>query len=287
MANEARNLLEVISKAMPDLRKSDTKVANAILANPSAATNMKLAELARSAGVSEPTVVRFCTAIGCDGFQDMKIRLARSLAFGLSTSHAAISEDDDIANVVGKIFDFNLSSLDWVRSKFDPETVEQAVAAILDAKSLTFVGLGASSIVAIDAQQKFPLFGVQCHAIVDVHQMLIASSMMGPGDLLMAISNSGSTREIAQAARLAREKGATVIGITGTQGALSRFCDIQLLVETLENTDFYTPTISRVAALVVIDILSTIVALKRSPEHRSKIGDMKRFLTEVRSTGII
>jgi RpiR family carbohydrate utilization transcriptional regulator len=287
MQTEVQNFLEVISKSVDSLRKSDRKVADVILSDPATATKLKLAELARLAEVSEPTVIRFCNAVGCTGFQDFKIRLARSLAFGLPSAHAAILEDDGLPAIVSKLFDFNLSSLDWVRSKLDLAKVNAAAEAILQANSLHFVGFGASSIVAYDAQQKFPLFGVNCSATADFHQMLIGASMMSSGDILFAISNSGTTREIAQCVKLAREQGALTIGLTGAEGPVSRYCDINIVVETLENTDLYTPTISRVAALVVIDILSTYVSLRRPPEHRKKITDMKSSLSAYRSSGIV
>lgn len=287
MISGSPNLLEHISRSLDKLRKSDRKVAEKILEDPNSATELKLAELAKLAEVSEPTVIRFCSAIGCDGFQDMKIKLARSLAFGLSTSQAEISDDDDVETVVGKIFDFNLTSLNWVRSRLDLKALGAAVDILHNAKNIHFIGLGASSIVAMDAQQKFPLFGVPCSAIVDAHQMLIAASMTGDGDVLVAISNSGSTKEVAQTMRAAGSHGAKTIGITGSNSPLLRFCDVGLLVETLENTDQYTPQISRVAALVIVDILSTIVAFKKSPDHRLRIADMKRFLADVRSTDIL
>lgn len=287
MISGSPNLLEHISRSLDKLRKSDRKVAEKILEDPNSATELKLAELAKLAEVSEPTVIRFCSAIGCDGFQDMKIKLARSLAFGLSTSQAEISDDDEVETVVGKIFDFNLTSLNWVRSRLDLKALGAAVDILHNAKNIHFIGLGASSIVAMDAQQKFPLFGVPCSAIVDAHQMLIAASMMGDGDVLVAISNSGSTKEVAQTMRAAKAHGAKTIGITGSNSPLLRFCDVGLLVETLENTDQYTPQISRVAALVIVDILSTIVAFKKSPDHRQRIADMKRFLADVRSTDIL
>jgi len=281
------NLIEIIKQSLPGLRKSDRKVAETILRNPSKATEMKLAELARASGVSEPTVVRFCNSVRCVGFQDMRLKLAKSLAFGLSTSHVAISEVDALHEVVNKIFDFNLTSLDWVRTNLDVPELERAVEAIMASKSLHFIGLGASAIVAQDAQQKFPLFGVATHASVDIHQMLIAASMMGEGDVLFAVSNSGNTREVIQATRHAKQRGATTVAITGANSPLLRHCDIGLLVETLENTDDYTPTISRVAALVVIDILSTVVALRRKPEERHKVMEMKRYIADVRATGVI
>jgi RpiR family carbohydrate utilization transcriptional regulator len=112
-------LIEIIKQSLPGLRKSDRKVAETILRNPSKATEMKLAELARASGVSEQTVVRLCNSVRCVGFQDMRLKLAKSLAFGLSTSHVAISEVDALHEVVNKIFDFNLTSLDWVRTNLN------------------------------------------------------------------------------------------------------------------------------------------------------------------------
>lgn len=279
------NLLEVIARSLPNLRKSDRRVAEAILAEPSRMVDMTLAELARTAEVSEPTVVRFCSAIGCEGFRDMRVKLARSLAFARTTSHSAISTDDDLGAIIGKIFDFNLANLNWVRSKLDPAAIATAVAALSKAQRIEFFGFGASAIVARDAQQKFPLFGVPCGAPTDGHQMFMTAAMLQAGDVAVAISNTGQTREVIQATRLARERGATTIGITGMDSPLLRYCDIGIVAETLENTDLYTPTISRLSAMVIIDILSTAVSLAQDEKHQERVADMKRHLAEVRLSG--
>lgn len=288
MASESLddNLLEVIRRALPGLRKSDRRVAETILEAPLAATEMTLAALAEASGVSEPTVLRFCTAIGCDGFRDLRVKLARSLAFSRSTSHTAISPEDDLGTIITKIFDFNLSNLAWARSKLDPQRLAAAVETLSSCDRIEFFGFGASGIVARDAQQKFPLFGVPCGAPTDGHQMFMTAAMVGPRDVIVAISNTGTTREVVQATRLAKERGARTIGITGSESSLLRHCDIGIVVETLENTDVFTPTISRVAAMVIIDILSTAVSLGRDEAHRARIADMKRHLAEMRASEI-
>lgn len=276
------SILEVIARSLPELRPSDRRVAETILSDPPAALGATLASLARDAGVSEPTVLRFCAAIGCDGFRDLRVKLARSLAFARTTSHSAISPDDPLPTIIAKIFDFNLSNLTWVRSRLDPQAIAAATRALASARRIEFLGFGASGIVALDAQQKFPLFGVPCGAPTDPHQMLMTASMLGPGEVAVGISNTGQSREIVQAIRLARERGASTIGITGSDGPLSACCDVPILVETLENTDLYTPTISRISALVVIDILSTAVSLARDEAHRDRVAAMKRRLADRR-----
>jgi RpiR family carbohydrate utilization transcriptional regulator len=135
----------------------------------------------------------------------------------------------------------------------------------------------------MDAQQKFPLFGVPCLAHTDSHQQFMAAAMMHTGDVAVAISNTGQSVGIIQVARVAGKNGATVIGISGRNGGLVRHCDIGLIVETLENTDIYTPTISRIAGLVVIDILATSVALRRDAAHDAKLSEMKKGLAAMRS----
>jgi len=277
------NLLEVIARSLPVLRKSDRRVGEAILAAPEAAVEMTLASLAAAAEVSEPTVIRFAAAIGCDGFRDLRVKLARSLAFSRTTSHSAIAPTDELDGIIGKVFDFNLSNIAWVRAHLDPTAIAAAVEALSRAPRIEFFGLGASGIVALDAQQKFPLFGVPCIAQTDGHQMLMAAAMLRKGDVAVAISNTASTLEVVRAARVARERGATTIGITGSHGPLLEHCSVSIVSETLENTDLFTPTVSRLSAMIVVDILSTAVSLRRSRVEQNSIAEMKRLLSEIRS----
>ena len=282
------NLLETISRHLPNLKRSQAKVAAFVLANPADVTNMRLSDIAARTEVSEPSVIRFCTSIGCSGYQDMKIALARSLAYARSTSHSEISKNDDVSSVIDKIIDFNLSSLNWVRSKLDQNQIIEAVEVLSKARQIQFFGFGASGIAALDAQQKFPLFGKPCGAPTDSHQMMITAAMLQEGDAVVAVSNTGTTREILQAVQVARDRGALVVGISGgSDSPLSRKSDVFIAVETLENTDLYTPTISRIAAMVVIDILSTLASLRLPEDHQDRIREMKSMLSDVRSTGMI
>ncbi|BCP55527.1 RpiR family transcriptional regulator [Kaistia sp. 32K] len=282
------NILEVARAMRDELRKSDRKVCDAILADPRRILSATVAETAQLAGVSQPTVIRFCSAIGCDGFQDFKLRLAQSLALGVPATHSVISDADSPDQVAQKIFDYTMTSLDWARNRLESTALARAVDALVAAQRIEFFGFGASGIVAMDAQQKFPLFGVPCGAEIDSHQQVMVASLLKPGDVAVAISNTGTTRSTVEVAKLARENGAAVIGITGNDGGpLAEACDIVLLTETLENTNIYTPTISRIAALVVVDILSTAVALRRGEAHVESFKRMKKTLSHMRSTARI
>lgn len=268
---------------LADLRKSDRRVAELILADPQAALTATVAETARQAGVSEPTVMRFCAALGFEGFQDFKLKLAHSMALGMPATQSVLDAADTPQTLTDKVFDYTMTSLDWARSRLDHEAVADAIDLLAAARRIEFFGFGASWIVAADAQQKFPLFGVPCTVHTDSHQQFIAASMMGPGDVAVAISNTGQTASLLEIMATARETGAAVVGISGRTGPMEEVSDLLLVVETLENTDIYTPTISRLAALVLIDILAVGVAMRRGPEHGKRITGMKRRLSAMRS----
>ena len=284
MRRPTQNVLEVVRAALPALRKSDAKVAAAVLAEPFGVLDSTISEMAERAGVSQPTVIRFCVAVGFSGFQEFKLRLAHSLALGRPATHSLILKTDSPGQVANKIFDYTLTSLDWARQHLDRAALDRAVATLAAAQSIEFFGFGASGIVAMDGQQKFPLFGVPCRAQSDSHQQIMTASMMGPGDVAVVISNTGSNRQIAEAARVVRGSGAQLIGLVGAEGIVSALCDVVLIVETLDNTSVYTPTISRLAALVVIDILSTGVAMRRGDDHIGRLDAMKQRLHAFRSS---
>ena len=161
------------------------------------------------------------------------------------------------------LFDYSISSLDRARRGLDPGAVEAAIGVLVGASDVLFVGFGASGIVAQDAQQKFPLFGVPCQAPADAHQQFMAAAMSGPRSVTFAISHTGRTAETIRVACAAKDAGATVVAMTGQPGPLSRVADVALVVRTFEDTDACTPTISRLAGLVVIDVLATGVMLRR------------------------
>lgn len=284
MSTPNTGLLDVITVALPRMRRSEQKVARAVLTDPQGAVSASVARLAQRAEVSEPTVMRFCAAIECAGFLDFKLRLAQSLALGVPATQSTIAAGDDVDAMVGKVFDYSITSLAHARRLLDRARVEHAIDILAEAETILFLGLGASGIVAQDAQQKFPLFGTPCQAPVDTHQQFIAATLAGPGDAVVAISHTGQSTAIVRAAAIARDNGAPVIGIAGRISPLLEQCDVGIVVETLDNTDFYTPTTSRLAQLVIVDVLATGVALRHDDTYIERLRAMKADLARMRGS---
>lgn len=272
-------LLDAVSSSLGRLRVSERKVARVVLENPEWTIHASVADLARRAGVSEPTVIRFCTTLGFRGFKSFRLLLTQSLALGIPATQSVITADDSTRQVVSKVFDYFVTSLDHARRVLDVAQIERAVDALAGAREILFIGLGTSNIVTQDAQQRFFLFGVPCSAPLDAHLQFIAAALARPETVVVAISHTGRTTAILECATAARENGATLIAICGAESPLSNIATIPLIVETLENTDFYTPTISRLAHLVVIDILATSVALRHTPEEIERLRRMKHRLS--------
>jgi RpiR family transcriptional regulator, carbohydrate utilization regulator len=280
----AESVLELVTERQDRMRPSERKVAAAVLADPAAAVHLSMAGLADAAGVSEPTVMRFCRSLGFSGFQAFRLGLAQSLALGIPVTHSAIAPDDPVEAIAGKVFDHTLSSLDRTRRSLDTAAVAAAVETLVQAGSVLFVGLGASGIIAQNALQHAVLFGVPCAAPTDLHQQYMAASMCGPRTVIVAISNTGRTTSVLEVTERARANGAKVVAVTGGPGPLAELADVALVLHTFEDTDIYTPTVSRPAGLVLVDILATAVAVRRGPEHLERLRGMKEALSVFRGS---
>ena len=225
------------------------------------------------ARVSKPTVVRFCRSVGYDGLADFKRKLAGSVNEGVPFVHRAVDDGDKTADITVKVIDNAVSALLKYRNAAAAQALERAIAALAEAgrqrRRIEFYGVGNSGIVAMDAQHKFFRLGVNASAVVDGHVQVMSATMLGPGDCAVVISNSGRSRDLLDAADIARRKGATVIAITASGSPLALEAQapgqILLAADHPEDFDRYSPMVSRLLHLIIVDILTTGVALRLGP----------------------
>lgn len=288
-ANEFMSLLQVISELRPTLSRSERRVAEYVLENSALVVNQTLAEAAAGSGVSEPTVIRFCSTVGFSGYQDFRMRLAEALAVGLPASYAAIESTDQAADIVRKVFDHTISSLDHTRRTLSASSVTDLVDRIWNSRSVYFFGQGASGVVAEDAAQKAPLFGRPCVAETDPHQQVVLASTLGPEDLIVLISHAGRTESLIQVAEFARSQGAQTCSISGNpDNPLAERCDLTLTTKIFEDTSLYTPATSRLAMLMMIDAAATVsLARGNDSTQQSTIRHMKETLTRFREGDLV
>jgi RpiR family transcriptional regulator, carbohydrate utilization regulator len=241
-----------------------------------------LAQVARAAEVSEPTVVRFCRSLGLRGFQEFKLRLAQSLVATGVFADVAVRPGERAAAYAPKIVDATIDMLAHVRRALDTEAIEVATALLGAAHKIEFYGVGASGAVAIDAQHKFFRLMAPCVAYTDSHMQFMSAATLSPDDVVVAISHTGRTIELLESVGMARRSGAAVIAITAPRTPLAQSSSLTLAIDVPEDTDAYTPLRSRLAHLVVLDVLAVGVALHGGEATETRLQHMKAMLRSKR-----
>lgn len=272
------NMLDRIQSQLPFLSKSERKVATVVLAAPEIAIHSSIASLAAAAEVSDPTVNRFCHRLQTKGFPDFKLQLAQSLATGTPWVSRNIDEHDAVEIYSDKIFQSALAGLEQVRQRLDMQAIQRAVDVLAAAKKIGFFGLGASAVVAHDAMNKFFRFNVPVFYSDDVVMQRMSCINSGAGDVVVLISHTGRTRSLAELAQLARENGALVLAITASGSPLAQEASLLLALDVAEDTDIYMPMVSRMAQLMLIDVLATGFTLHHGASLRDNLKRVKEAL---------
>ena len=272
---------------MPSLAPAEQRVGQLVLADPRAFSNLPVSELASRAQVSKPTVVRFCRSMGYDGLSDFKLKLAGSVSEGVPFIHRSVDVDDKTSDVLVKVIDNTVAAFLKYRNDASTVALEKAALALAathkTGRRVEFFGVGNSGIVAQDAQHKFFRLGITSIAYSDGHMQVMSASLLGPGDCVVIISNSGRTRDLMDACDIARKNGATVIVITASGSPLASEGHIHLSADHPEGFDRYSPMVSRLLHLMIIDILVTCVALRIGADTlQPLLSEMKHNLRSKR-----
>jgi DNA-binding MurR/RpiR family transcriptional regulator len=278
-----RGVIRAVHEHLDDLRKSEQKVARYVLESPDQVIYSTISELAESAGTSEPTVLRFCRALGFKGYQDLKIQLAQGIVPEVKNIHEDVEPEDDAATLIRKVFTANLNAVSNSLDFLKPEMVDRAIQSLAKAKEIEFFGLGGSAAVAMDAYHKFFKLGIACTWYCDTHMQAMSASLMTPYSVLVAISHSGSTKDVVEGLKIAKEAGATTIAIVGhRKSPVANIVDIPLCVHARETSYKPEPMSSRIAHLCVVDVLAVGVELKRTQEFVASLQKTRKALVNKR-----
>jgi len=281
-------MLDRIKASLPSLAPAEQRVGKLVLQDPRAFANLPVTQLADRAHVSKPTVVRFCRSVGYDGLSDFKLKLAGSVSEGVPFIHRSVDADDKTTEVMVKVIDNTVAAFLKYRNDASASALDQAVQALAQThstgKRIEFYGLGNSGIVAQDAQHKFFRLGMNTIAYSDGHMQVMSASMLGQGDCVVVISNSGRTRDLMDACDIAKKRGATTIVITASGSPLATSGQIHLTADHPESFDRYSPMVSRLMHLLIIDILATTVALRIGETLQPALREMKNNLRNKRYT---
>lgn len=267
------DVLGAIRAALPQLSVAEARVAEEILRDPDGGVDLTIAQLADACSTSQATVNRFCQSLGFAGYREFRLELAAATSreaaarqrFDLSESE--IDPSDSTAEVATKIAYQETSAIERTARELDVAAIDAAASAISTAHRIDVYGVGASALTAGDLQQKLSRIGLLAAATTDSHLALASSSLLGPGDVAIAVSHTGETLETLRPLTIAAEANATTIAITNFPSSrVARVADHVLTTHARESPYRYGAMSSRIAQLALVDILFVRIA-QASPER--------------------
>ncbi len=269
----ANTLMERLQHMQSELSPAEQRVAALVLEQPRKVLGEPIAEIARLADVSQPTVIRFCRSLGFQGLADFKLKFASSLTGTIPVRHSQVRISDSTHDLSAKVIDNTVSAILKFRDQLDVTSIDHAINLLRKANRVEFYAMGNSRVVALDGQHKFFRFRIPTSAYGDSHLFKLAAELLAPGDVVIAISTSGQLPELLAAVDAARAAGADVIAITGSKSALAKKATVCLSVDHAEDSTTFLSMISRILQLLLIDIISVGISLDANNAELVKEGD--------------
>jgi RpiR family carbohydrate utilization transcriptional regulator len=275
-------ILRQIDLDLPRFTRSEARIAEWIRENPRETVDASIGEVAASAGVSEPTVIRFCRRLGLSGFRDLKTRLAGALQSPENFLHRDVADEDGPSEAAAKVLDGSIRTLVDLRDRTATLPFDAAVQYMTTARELIFVGLGASGHVARDASHKFFRLGIPCSTAVDAQTILQRAAVASPRDVFVVISHTGTWPEMATAMAMAADRHARILALTDPRSPLANTADLIFACHPVEDTNVFTPMSSRLAQLALLDALQVALALGLGELAKQNLRASKEALAEMR-----
>jgi DNA-binding MurR/RpiR family transcriptional regulator len=259
------DVLVVIRSLLPSLARVEQRVAQQVLADPFGTAMQSISELAAACGTSATTVVRFCRAVGLRGYPELRIALASAAAQadrpGTTEHSHEIVAGDDPATIARKIAHADARAVTDTAKHLDIDALVQIVEVLASARRIDIYGVGASGYVALDLQQKLQRIGKPAFAWPDPHMAITSAALLGPGDVAVALSHTGTTADTIDALREAGGNGAKTAAITNfPRSPITAAADYVLLTAARETAFRSGAMTSRIAQLTVVDCLFVVLA---------------------------
>ena len=278
-ANE-NSCFERIRQQESNFTEASKKIAGQIISSPDTIVHMTVCQAAEFCATSEASIVRFCKALGYNGYSDFKIFLASELSLVTEPMFSLLEPDDDDADVLQKVFAAEIKALQDTAAMIDEEAFKLAVDCILSARKVEFYAFGNSRPITFDVNYRMLKIGVNSYVGIDIDDSLMHANMLEPGDVAVAVSHTGSTKYTCMALEAAHGRGARTICITAfPHSPITRVSDICLFAAAIEEFDFQCTTVaSKTAEMAIMDALYTAVAFRKGESAKQYIKFTDRIV---------
>ena len=278
-----RAVLATARALLPSLQPSDARVAQLVLDESDAVIYWSVSEVAEAAKTSSATVVRCAQKLGFRGFHDLKLALAKERATFAAELREEVSAADPRTALLEQVIAAGAQTVRDVGALVDAEAFDGAVSAIANADRVLFVGVGTSAPLTHDAAYRFAAIGIPAEAHADAHVQHLHARRLGPSDVCIAVSHTGSTRETLEVAKAARDAGATTVAITSfSRSPLTEIVDRVIVAGTREVSFRLEAMASRLAHLVLLDALLVSVASRDERRAQTALESFTDMLGEHR-----
>ncbi len=278
----AIDLVSRIERVEPELSPAERRVDEVVRQDFRAATRLTIAELAARAGVSQPTVTRFCRSVGSTSFNDFKIQLATTMTVAAVYLTSDRVFGDDVGQLAQAVMMHAANAVREGLDQLDTAAVSAAIDRLAASRRIDIYGQGGGSAAVVeDAKLRLFRLGIPVSAFVDGHQQRMSAATLRPGDAVFAISNSGRSKPVVDAVEIARSFGATTIALTRPGTPLAQKAEIVIAVTIPEADDILRPTPSRYAHMAIVDTIATGVAARLGTRGRDALRRVRYAVTRI------
>jgi DNA-binding MurR/RpiR family transcriptional regulator len=245
------NIIAYIRSLYPSLTKAEKKVADVVLSEVKNIIYDTLTDLSEKTGVGETSVLRFCRHIGYKGFQEFKLAIAQEL----DTNYEP-DEQYKTNSVIEVVRQKNIRVIEETSSLIKEDEIKSVVEMFIHARCIVFYGVGTSGIAAENAKYRFIRTGLPVESVTDGHLGPIKATLMSKEDVAVVISVSGSTMDIVDIAKRAKESQAKVVCITShIKSPATKYADVVLLNSSREKPAEGSAFSSVISQLHILDII--------------------------------
>ena len=284
-ATAAPPVIDLVSRIMrveEELSPAERRVSQTVRQNFEAATRLTIAELAGRAGVSQPTVTRFCRSVGCASFGEFKIKLATTLTVAAAYLKSDRLFSDDIGQLAQSVMMRAAGTVRETLDQLDTTALGAAIDALATSRRVDLYGQGGGSAALVeDAKLRLFRLGLPVCAYIDGHQQRMSAATLQPGDAALAISNSGRSKPVVEAIEIARSFGARTLAITRPGTPLAAAAEIVIAVTIAEDHNVLRPTPSRYAHMAIVDTIAAGLAARLGARARETLRRVRYTVARI------
>lgn len=281
-------LLPLIQGMLPTLKRVQRRIAEAVVVDPEQVVSHSIAQLAVDYGVSAGSVVIFCKSLGLKGFPALKIAIARELSEPVLLSGKRIHQRNGFPSILEEVFERHVESLRQTLKLNTPDAFDAAVESLLKARRIVLFSIGLSYPVAYSLNGRLRFIGLPAFVEFDAHLQLAAAAELNRGEVAIAVSVAGNTRETVECLCLAKKRRATTICITNSIGSpLANAADIPLYAAPSSVKYFQAPLASRVTQLALADVLLVLIGQRQRRQALAHIRRVEEYLLKPRTPSIV